>query len=78
MRHGAAEAESCFLVARQDPHLETGDPLNLGEECLRVARFAYRARRDGIDPFGAELTRERRHSFDCLERRVHRRVGQRA
>ena len=74
MRDGAAKAEARLFVAVEHAHAQPGGPLDQREKRARVRRFAHGARRDGVDSFGAELTRERRHAVERLERGLNRRL----
>ena len=46
------------------------------QEFLAIPRVAHGARRDRLDPLGAELASERRHTRDRFDRAAHRVIGQ--
>ena len=70
MRDGAAKAEARLFVAVEHAHAQSGGALDQRQERARVRRFSHGARRDGVDSFGAELPRERRHAVERLEARI--------
>ncbi len=77
MRERAAKAETRFVLAPENSHLEASLRAHLLEKLLAVAGFPHRARGHDFSAPHAELGRERRHSGQRAERVLNRDLAER-